>query len=61
MTELVQNMSSSQLEYLDKAVDKATMAISVVEDDQGDNLRLRLFSLAEQIIEKLEAFNNLAN
>ena len=42
------------LEYLDRAVDQATLAISAVEDGKGGNLRLRLLTLAQQINEKLK-------
>jgi len=35
------------LQYLDKSIDRATVAISLVSQEQNDDLRLRLFSLAQ--------------
>ena len=43
------------LEFLDKAVDQATLAISQVPDDQSSDLRLRLLYLAQQANDTLNS------
>ena len=43
------------LEYLDKAVDQASLAISQVPENQGGDLRLRLSYLAQQTKDSLKS------
>lgn len=47
------------MEYLDKSIDQATVAISLVSQEKSDNLRLRLLSLAQRVDEGLKQLTHV--